>query len=71
MNLFRFDRLAIGLVLVLVIFSLELTSQLSGLLYLIPAIYILRFSGPGKQALVLAVATTLSIIVGYFFADNR
>ena len=70
MNLSRFDRLAIGLVLVLVIFSLELTSQLSGLLYLISAIYILRFSGPGKQALTLAVATTLSIIVGYFLAGD-
>ena len=70
MNLSRFDRLAIGLVLVLGIFSLELTSQLSGLLYLISAIYILRFSGPSKQALILAVATTLSIILGYFFANN-
>ena len=70
MNLSRFDRLAIGLVLVVVILFLELTSQLSGLLYLIPAIYILRFSGPSKQALALAVATTLSIILGYFFANN-
>ena len=70
MNLSRFDRLAIGLVLVLVIFYLELTSQLSGLLYLISAIYILRFSGPGKQAFTLAVATTLSIVVGYFLAGD-
>src|SRR6187200_49243 len=71
MNLSRFDRLVIGLVLVLVIFSLELTSQLSGLLYLISAVYILRFSGPGNQALALTVATTLSIIIGYFFANNN
>jgi signal transduction histidine kinase len=70
MNLSRFDRLFIGLVLVLVIFSLELTIQLNGLLYLISAFYILRFTGPSKQALALAVATTLSLILGYFFADN-
>ena len=70
MNLSRFDRLAIGLVLVLVIFSLELTSQLSGVLYLISAIYIFRFSKSSKQALTLAVATTLAIIAGYFLVDD-
>ena len=70
MNLSRFDRLAVGLVLVLVIFFLELTSQLSGLLYLISAIYILRFSKSSNQVLILAIATSLAIIAGYFFSDD-
>ena len=71
MNLTRFDRLAIGLVLVLGIFSLDLTTQLGGLLYLIPAIYILRFSRSSMQAFTLAIATSLSIILGYFLSDNH
>ena len=71
MNLTRFDRLAIGLVLVLGIFSLDLTIQIGGFLYLIPAIYILRFSRSSMQAFTLAIATSLSIVLGYFLSDNH
>ena len=70
MNLTRFDKLAIGLVLVLGIFFFELTTQLDGLLYLISAIYILTFTGPRKQALTLAIATSLLIFIGYFFSAD-
>jgi signal transduction histidine kinase len=70
MNLTRFDRLAIGLVLVLGIFSLDLTIQIGGFFYLIPAIYILRFSRSSMQAFTLAIATSLSIVLGYFLLSN-
>src|SRR5688572_29468885 len=70
MNLTRFDRLAIGLVLVLGIFSLDLTTQVGGFLYLIPAFYILRFSRSSMHSFTLAIATSLSIILGYFLSDN-
>jgi signal transduction histidine kinase len=70
MNLARFDRLAIGLVLVLGIFFIEITNELGSLLYLISAIYILRFSGPNKHVIGLAIATSLSIVIGYFFSIN-
>jgi len=71
MNLTRFDRLAIGLVLVLGIFSLDLTIQIGGFLYLIPAIYILRFPRSSMQAFTLAIATSLSIVLGYFLLYNH
>ncbi|HYI76655.1 MAG TPA: HAMP domain-containing sensor histidine kinase [Chryseolinea sp.] len=66
MNLARIYRVALGLVLILGIFIAELSWKFHGVLYLISAIYILIFSTNRKQSYVLAVATSLCIIAGYF-----
>ena len=70
MNLNRLDSLAVGLVLVLAISFLDLTTALGGLLYLILAVYLLRFSGSINNVFILGIATTLSIIVGYFVSGE-
>jgi signal transduction histidine kinase len=70
MNLAPFYRIALGLVLILGIFIAELSWKFQGVLYLISAIYILIFSTNRTQSYVLAVATSLCIIAGYFLSSE-
>src|SRR5687767_5727005 len=62
----RFDRLAIGIVLLLGIFALEFAAPLGGLSYLLLGIYILRFTGERETVVILGVVATIAIVVGFF-----
>jgi signal transduction histidine kinase len=66
----RFDRLGLGIILVLAIFFLEWYVRLESITYLLVSIYIFRYSGSYKSLLLLGIASSAAIIVGYFFSAN-
>ncbi len=66
MKVNRFDRLDVGLILVLGIFFLEYTGRLGNLSYLIVAVYLLRYTGTFWNMIYLGIITTLAILTGYF-----
>jgi signal transduction histidine kinase len=66
----RLDRLGVGIALVLVIFLLEYATSLGGLLYLIVAIYLLRFSGLHKRIFTIGFIASLAITIGYLLSKD-
>jgi len=70
MKLNRIDRLGIGLVLLLGVFFLDLTTRLNSLPYCIVSFYILRFPGNHKRVVILGIATSFAIIAGYFINQS-
>ncbi len=70
MKLNRFDRLVVGFAFLLGIFTIEFAATLGGALYLLVAIYILRFSGQRKSVLILGVASSLAILLGFYLSED-
>lgn len=64
----RFDRLGLGLLLVVAIFSVEWYAQLGGISYIFISLYILRYTGSYKNLLILGLVSSVAGIVGYFFS---
>jgi signal transduction histidine kinase len=66
----QFDRLGLGIILVLAIFFLEWYLQLKSVTYLLVSLYIFRYSGSYKSLLLIGIASSAAIIVGYFLSAN-
>lgn len=64
------DRLSVGLTMVLGIFLLELGIHSQSFIYILPALYIFRYSGAGKDVIIVSIAASLAIIVGYFILHD-
>lgn len=70
----RFDRLGLGLLLLLAIFIVEWYAQAGSIAYLFVSVYILRYSGSYKDLLILGLAASVALILGYILstgADGR
>jgi signal transduction histidine kinase len=70
MRVNHFDRLSVGLALVLGISLLEFGIQSESFFYIIPALYILRYSGAGKDVVIMSIAASLAVIAGYFILHD-
>jgi signal transduction histidine kinase len=70
MQVNRFDRLGVGLILVLGIFFLEYAGHLGNISYLIVALYLLRYTGAFRNVIYLGVITTLAILTGHFITHD-
>jgi signal transduction histidine kinase len=66
----RFDRLAIGIILLVGIFLLEFFFPVGGVSYIIAAIYMLRFSGQRENVVVLGVLGSLAVIAGFLLSTG-
>ncbi|WP_276371985.1 HAMP domain-containing sensor histidine kinase [Chryseolinea sp. H1M3-3] len=70
MQVNRFDRLGVGLILVLGIFFLEYFGHLGNISYLIVALYLLRYTGAFRHVIYLGVISTIAILTGHFITHN-
>lgn len=66
----QFDRLGIGIILVVAICCLDLIAKLGSVPYLVVSIYILRYTGSYKSLFILGLATSGAIIIGYFVSTH-
>ena len=66
----KFNRLGIGIVLVLAVFGLEWFIKLSSVGYLLVSIYIVRYRGSYRSLFTIGLVATAAIILGYLFSYN-
>src|SRR3989337_1999566 len=66
MNLNRLDKLAVGLVILLGAFLIDYLTQIGSAAYILVALYLLRFSGDRKNAIILAITASIAIVCGFY-----
>ena len=68
MNLNRLDKLAVGLVILLGAFLIDYLTQIGSAAYILVALYLLRFSGDRKNAIIIAITASIAIVCGFYLS---
>src|SRR3990170_1905715 len=68
MNLNRLDKLAVGLAILLGAFLIDYLTQIGSASYVLVALYLLRFSGERKNAIIIAISASFAIVCGFYLS---